>query len=81
MKCFSPERLASRRRTMGKTQRSLSLDARISQMSVWAMENGRKEPRASTLARLAECLECETDYFFVNTNNSYQRGGRNGNRR
>jgi len=74
MKCFSPERLASRRKNMGKTQRALSRDVRVSQVTVWAYENGRKEPRAGTLGRLAEALECETDYFFINTNNSYKRG-------
>lgn len=80
MKYFSPERLTSRRRNMGKTQRALSREAGLSQVTVWAMENGRKEPRAGTLARLAEALECETDYFFVNTNNRYQKGGCHGNR-
>jgi transcriptional regulator with XRE-family HTH domain len=49
---------------MGKTQAVLSNETGISQVSISAIERGRKEPRSSTLARLAEALECDVDYFF-----------------
>jgi transcriptional regulator with XRE-family HTH domain len=49
---------------MGKTQRILSREAGISQVSISALESGKKEPRSGTLARLAEALECGVDYFF-----------------
>lgn len=65
MKRFSPERLASKRRRMGKTQKQLSVEVGISQVSISAIEKGRKEPRSSTLARLASALECSVDALFV----------------
>lgn len=62
---FSPERLSVRRRRLGKTQQRLSTETGLSQVSISALEKGKKEPRANTLARLAKALECPTDYFFV----------------
>jgi transcriptional regulator with XRE-family HTH domain len=65
MKMFSPERLSSKRRRMGKTQAVLSSETGISRVSISAIEKGKKEPRSSTLARLAGALGCEVGYFFV----------------
>ena len=65
MKRFSPERMASKRRRQGKTQLRLSREVGISQVSISALERGRKEPRSSTLAKLAYALNCGVDYFFI----------------
>lgn len=64
MKRFRPERLAARRKMLGKTQRALSSEARLSAVSISAIENGWKELRAGTLARLARALKCSVDYFY-----------------
>lgn len=64
MKRFSPGRLAARRRELGMTQARLASKAVISTVSISAIENGRKEPRAGTLARLAAALEAKVEYFF-----------------
>ncbi len=65
MRTFSPEHMASRRRRLGKTQRRLSVEVGISQTSISALEKGRKAPRTTTLAKLADALECSVDAFFV----------------
>lgn len=64
-KRFSPNRLASRRKRLGKTQLRLSREIGLSQVSISAIEKGRKEPRSGTLARLASALECTVDSFFI----------------
>lgn len=64
-KRFSPERIAMRRKRMGKTQSRLSREIGISQVSISAIEKGRKQPRLETLARMATVLECPMDSFFV----------------
>ncbi|MEJ2192964.1 MAG: helix-turn-helix transcriptional regulator [Nitrospirota bacterium] len=58
MQRFSPGKMASRRRRMGKTQTVLAGEAGLSQASVSALERGKKEPRASTLLRVAGVLRC-----------------------
>ena len=64
-KRFSPDRLVMRRKRMGKTQLRLSTEIGISQVSISAIEKGRKKPRLDTLARLASALQCPMDSFFV----------------
>ena len=64
-KKFSPEQMAYRRKRMGKTQSRLSREIGISQVSISAIEQGRKEPRTVTLGRLASALECSVDSFFT----------------
>lgn len=61
---FSPEKLVKGRKRKGKTQVRLSEETGISQVTISAIENGRKEPRAGTLVKLADALECNMDYFF-----------------
>jgi transcriptional regulator with XRE-family HTH domain len=65
LKRFSPERIALRRKRMGKTQSRLSREIGISQVSICAIEKGRQQPRSETLARLSYALECPVDSFFV----------------
>lgn len=64
MRRFRPEHMALRRRRLGKTQRRLSKEVGISQTSISALEKGHKEPRSTTLAKLADALECSVDAFF-----------------
>ena len=65
MRKFRPEHMTLRRRRLGKTQRRLSKEVGISQTSISALEKGHKEPRSTTLARLADALECSVDAFFA----------------
>ena len=65
MKQFSPERLASKRRRRGMTQMRLSQAAGISQVSICALEKGKKSPSARTLAKLADALDCTMDFLFA----------------
>ena len=65
MKRFCPERFALRRRELGLTQRELARRALISTVSLSAIENGHKQPRAGTLGRLAAELRTGVDYFFL----------------
>ena len=68
---FSPDKVAKRRRVLGKTQMRLSREIGISQVSISAIEKGKKQPRSGTLARLATALDCTVDSFFrQETNNS-----------
>ncbi len=62
---FDPDKLLRRRKQAGKTQQELASEAGLSTVSVWAIENGRTNPRAATVARLAEALKCSIDYFFA----------------
>jgi transcriptional regulator with XRE-family HTH domain len=65
MKRFCPECLAKRRKRKGKTQAALARETGISQVSISAIERGKKEPRSGTLGRLASALECGVDGFFT----------------
>lgn len=49
---------------MGLTQIKLAKLTGLSQVSICAIEKGKKEPRASTLAKIAQALECNVDNFF-----------------
>ena len=69
-KKFSPEWMVYRRKRMGKTQSRLSKEIGISQVSISAIEQGRKQPRTVTLGLLASALECSVDSFFIRINNS-----------
>jgi len=63
-KRFSAERIVVRRKRLGKTQAMISMETGISQVSISAIEKGRKQPRSETLARLSFALECPVDSFF-----------------
>jgi transcriptional regulator with XRE-family HTH domain len=65
MKRFSPKKLLKRRKRTGMTQRALSNESGISTVSVWAIERGRKDPRAGTLAKLAHAFGYSVEYFFA----------------
>jgi transcriptional regulator with XRE-family HTH domain len=65
MSKFSASRLRARRRQLGMTQLAVCRRAGLSTVSLSAIERGRKEPRAGTLARLAAALDCEAGYFFI----------------
>ncbi len=66
VKKFNPAMLIKRRKELGMTQRALAYKACLSVVSVSHIENARKEPRAGTMARLAQALRCNVDYFFSN---------------
>lgn len=65
MKSFSPARLTARRKELGLTQDKIAKVTRLSTVSISNIENGKKQPRAGTVARLADALRCNVDYFFL----------------
>lgn len=65
MKMFNPRRLRARRKMLRKTQHGLARETGLSPVSISALENGKKEPRAGTLARLSRALDCGVDYFYT----------------
>jgi transcriptional regulator with XRE-family HTH domain len=65
MNYFDPYSLAECRRRKGKTQAVLARESGISQVSISAIEQGKKDPRLRTLTRLAHALGCSVDKFFV----------------
>jgi transcriptional regulator with XRE-family HTH domain len=64
LKSFRPARLVSRRKELGITQRRLAIETHLSTVSVSHIENGKTQPRAGTIARLASALKCDIGYFF-----------------
>ena len=65
MKEFRAQRLRDRRRGLGITQHELARRAGVSTVTISALENAKKEPRAGTVARLAVSLDCGVEYFFA----------------
>lgn len=61
---FRPDLVRALRRRKRKTQQGLAEEAGISQVSISAIENGRKEPRTATLLGISRALECNMDAFF-----------------
>jgi transcriptional regulator with XRE-family HTH domain len=53
------ERLARLRRLKGFSQRALAKESGVSPATIYALENGRREPNPSTLRKLASSLEVE----------------------
>ena len=61
MEGFSPERLRQIRIQRGLSQAGIQ---GVSQDTVSAIETGHRQPRPSTLRRLAEALSCDISDFF-----------------
>ena len=64
MKTFSPFQMATRRRKQRKTQRKLAEEIGISQISITYLETGKRQPRGTTLAKLADAFKCTIDDLF-----------------
>jgi transcriptional regulator with XRE-family HTH domain len=64
LKSFRPARLTTRRKELGLTQQKMAYITHLSTVTISNIENGKKQPRAGTVARLADALRCNVDYFF-----------------
>ena len=60
-------RIAALRRRAGLSQSELARRLRISPSAVGMYEQGRREPAADTLVRLAEIFSVSTDYLLGRT--------------
>lgn len=58
------ERIKERRKAKGLTQSDLALMADISLDMVKSMETGRTKPSIDTLDKIADALECSSDYLL-----------------
>lgn len=58
------KRIAKVRRSKGYSQDRLSLEASLARGTLSRIEAGQRDPRASTLAKLAEVLEVPVGKFF-----------------
>ncbi len=58
------EELKRLRRSKGLTQQELAKQSGVSQYTITEVETGRREPRPSTLRKLAEALDVEVADFF-----------------
>ena len=69
MREFSPVRIRRRRKRLRLTQLQLAKKAGISRIYVTQLEQGRKVPCANTITRIADALDVNVSYFFVNSVN------------
>ena len=65
MRNFSPERVRLRRKRLGLTQEALAIKAGTAREYVIEIEKGRKVPKATMLAKIADALRVRVGYFFV----------------
>jgi len=70
MREFSPVRIRRRRKRLRLTQLQLAKKAGISRIYVTQLEQGRKVPCANTITRIADALDVNVSYFFVNSVNN-----------
>lgn len=54
-------RIKARRKALGMTQAALADAAGVHEISVCLIENGRRRPRAETVAKFAAALQCSPD--------------------
>lgn len=65
MKSFSHHKVRELRKKRGLTQDQLARRAGLTNNGLIQVECGRRAPKASTLAALADALKVKTDVFFV----------------
>jgi len=63
---FSHTRIKERRQKLGLTQQELSELSGIPRSYLVQIENGKNDPKASTLIKIADALRVNPGYFFVN---------------
>lgn len=64
---FNHERIKERRNKLRLTQQELSGLSGIPRTYLVQIENGKNDPRASTLTKIANALKVSAGYFFVNS--------------
>jgi transcriptional regulator with XRE-family HTH domain len=65
MKTFDPQRVKKRRNRLKLTQAELATRAGTAREYLVEIEKGRKVPKATTLAKIADALNVGVGYFFV----------------
>ncbi|MTI67440.1 MAG: helix-turn-helix transcriptional regulator [Firmicutes bacterium] len=60
------------RKKLGLSQKQLADKIGITEASLSRYENDLREPKAEIILRLAECLNCTTDYLLGRTNNKFE---------
>lgn len=63
------ERILNLRKKSNLSQKQLAEKADITEASLSRYENNLREPKAEIIARIAEALECSTDYLLGQTDN------------
>lgn len=64
---FNPERIKERRQKLRLTQQELSTLSGIPRTYLAQIENGKSDPKASTVVKIANALKVSVGYFFVNS--------------
>ncbi len=65
MRTFCAERVRQRRNRLKLTQAELAAKAGTAREYLVEIEKGRKVPKATTLAKIANALNVRVGYFFV----------------
>ncbi len=65
MRSFDPGRVKQRRNRLKLTQAELATRAGTAREYLVEIEKGRKVPKATTLAKIADALRVRVGYFFV----------------
>ncbi len=65
MRTFDPDRVKQRRNRLKLTQAELATRAGTAREYLVEIEKGRKVPKATTLAKIADALNVRVGYFFV----------------
>ncbi len=63
------ERILNLRKESNLSQKELAKKADITEASLSRYENNLREPKAEIIARIAEALECSTDYLLGQIDN------------
>lgn len=66
---FNPKKIKERRQRLRLTQQELSTLSGIPRTYLAQIENGKSDPKASTLSKIANALRVAVGYFFVNSVN------------
>jgi transcriptional regulator with XRE-family HTH domain len=67
MKEFNPDTIISRRKSLNLNRPALARKSKIAQSFLYNIEKNEKTPSAKTLAKLADALEVNIDFFFTDT--------------
>lgn len=70
---FRADRMRARREQLGLTQIELGARMKRNQSRITAIETQRNEPQLATIIRIAEALECSTDYLLGLVDDPQQR--------
>ena len=66
MRIFTPTKIKERRNELNITQAELAIKAGTARVYIVEIEHGKKIPRVTMLAKIANALNVSESYFFVN---------------